>query len=83
MEYENIHMTRLSDLPDIVPPQQQLPPQQTGGFGENSNMYVPLNIHPSPYGLSPPVGGMIPPQQSDQQTQMQQQQQQSTLVTTD
>ena len=80
MDYENIQMTRISDLPDGGVPSMSNghpPPSSSsssssmfpGGFNnENSNMYIPLNVHPSPYGIAPPTpGGMLPPQQ-DQDT---------------
>ena len=82
MDYENIQMTRISDLPDI---NQSV---NKGGYGganqmvsfpteptENNNMYIPINPHPNPYGIpEPPPGGMIPPQQGHRQGQSQEQQ---------
>lgn len=77
MDYENIQMTRISDLPDIASSSSPFAEHPSsfsgmsgrggggGGFNnENSNMYIPLNIHPSPYGISPPPpGGLSHPQQ--------------------
>jgi hypothetical protein len=73
---ENISMTRIVDLPD------------TGGMGVTSggdmgslasDMYIPMNVHPNPYGIAqPPPGGMLPPQHTqkpNQQNMMQQMQQ--------
>lgn len=72
-------MTRISDLPDIASSSSSSPFVQNpssfsgmsgrgnggGGFkNESSNMYIPLNVHPSPYGISPPPpGGLSHPQQ--------------------
>lgn len=71
---ENI--TRISDLPD----QNQLPPQMiqqpmmnnnsTRGTGESTN-YVPINLHPNPYGISAQNPIMSPPQQPDIKPSMQ------------
>ena len=80
MDYENIQMTRISDLPDI---------NQKSGYGganqmisfpteptENNNMYIPINPHPNPYGIpQPPPGGMLPPQQEPSYGQGQRQRQ--------
>ena len=51
-----------------------------GGMGGNpelaADMYIPMNIHPNPYGIAkPPPGGMLPPQvtqKPNQQNMMQQ-----------
>jgi hypothetical protein len=44
---ENISMTRIVDLPDA-----------TGQM--NTDMYMPINAHPNPYGISAPPPGGIP-----------------------
>ena len=44
---ENISMTRIVDLPDA-----------TGQM--SSDMYIPINAHPNPYGISSPPPGGIP-----------------------
>jgi hypothetical protein len=76
--------TRIADLPDnisyeLLPQQQQPQPQQ---FQEGTNtQYMPMNIHPNPYGISAqnPIMGL--PEQSSpsmhrhQDPQMQQMQQ--------
>ena len=61
------YTTRISDLPENIT--IQMPVQSTGfqqgrGTGDSDNMnYVPLNIHPNPYGIQDDV--QIPyPQQS-------------------
>ena len=41
--------------------------QQMGSNGPQmaADMYMPMNIHPNPYGIpKPPIGGMLPPQQT-------------------
>ena len=48
---ENISITRIVDLPDA-------------DQGLGTNIYVPINNHPSPYGIPPPSGGIAPPQQT-------------------
>jgi hypothetical protein len=52
---ENISMTRIVDLPD----------QQFAQNGLGTDMYIPINGHPNPYGIPPPpAGGIAPPQQT-------------------
>jgi len=68
---ENISMTRIVDLPEGPPmngyssgPSRNGP----GGYSVDqglSNTYMPIDVHPNPYGMPPPPpGGMIPPQQT-------------------
>ena len=77
---ENISMTRIADLPEMGTTMQL--PQSTSSFNETSNIYIPLNPHPNPYGISDQVqGGFIPPipqksESQDQQPPQQPQQQQ-------
>lgn len=53
---ENISVTRIVDLPDTFT-------QDTNGL--SSDMYIPMNVHPNPYGMPPPPpGGISPPQQT-------------------
>jgi len=53
---ENISVTRIVDLPDTFS-------QETNGL--SSDMYIPMNVHPNPYGMPPPPpGGIAPPQQT-------------------
>jgi len=63
---ENISMTRIVDLPDgpaLV--QQGQPGFQNQGL---SNTYLPMDVHPNPYGMPPPPpGGIMPPQQTQSQ----------------
>jgi len=55
---ENISMTRISDLPEIGC--KQLMPDGS---------YMPMNIHPNPYGMPQPAIGSLPPQLESQSTQ--------------
>jgi len=55
---ENISMTRISDLPDIGG-------QQKGVDGS----YMPMNVHPNPYGMPQQAVGTLPPQLESQSTQ--------------
>jgi hypothetical protein len=74
-------ITRISDLPDSTSMQHQ-PIQQSmstyggGGFGggqrssfdnENNLSYIPLNIHPNPYGIGEPIDNELPPIESSPQ----------------
>ena len=67
---ENISMTRISDLPEM---------SNNGSFND-SNIYMPLNPHPNPYGIQEQLQGLSPPQPQQQYqgqpVQQQQQQQQ-------
>lgn len=75
---ENISMTRIVDLPDIntqsqmnsaVQPQMQQMPMQQMSQGLATDAYIPMNIHPNPYGIpKPPPGGILPPQQTTSST---------------
>ena len=76
-------ITRISDLPDqnnMMPNQLPQIPQgpannnSTRGTGESMN-YVPINLHPNPYGISGQNPIMPPPQQPDLKPSMQMQQQ--------
>jgi hypothetical protein len=63
---ENISVTRIVDLPD-GPYMGSAPggmgPGAQGSMGGFSNTYMPMDIHPNPYGISkPPPGGMLPPE---------------------
>jgi hypothetical protein len=59
---ENISMTRIVDLPDMMGPKSGSSVQQNGMA---SDMYIPMNVHPNPYGMPPPPpGGINPPQQT-------------------
>lgn len=75
---ENI--TRISDLPDqnnMIPnqlPQTPMNNNSMRGTGESMN-YVPINLHPNPYGISSENPIMTPPQQPDLKPSMQMQQQ--------
>lgn len=61
---DNITMTRISDLPDLGQPQNQL----------SDGTYMPMNIHPNPYGLPQQVvGGGLPPPVKTQDEKIQQQ----------
>ena len=62
---ENISVTRIVDLPEGPYMGQKgmdnngLANTMTGGF---SNTYMPMDIHPNPYGMPPPPpGGIMPP----------------------
>jgi hypothetical protein len=60
---ENITITRLSDLPDTNI-QTQKPPNNDG---LGADMYIPMNIHPNPYGIQQSQqGGMPMPEQTTQ-----------------
>ena len=82
---ENISMTRISDLPTEIVSQPIQQNQQNQAFND-SNIYIPLNPHPNPYGISEQPGGSLPPppqQQypfSEQPQQMQNQQQYSPQI---
>jgi hypothetical protein len=55
---ENISMTKISDLPDSSLSQSK----NVQGL---SNTYLPMDVHPNPYGMPPPPpGGIMPPQQT-------------------
>jgi hypothetical protein len=62
---DNISMTRIVDLPEGPVRQMsqapaQMGPSLDGGF---SNTYMPMDIHPNPYGMPPPPpGGIMPPE---------------------
>jgi hypothetical protein len=60
---ENIQMTRISDLPEL-PVTNHLVQND-----HNTNTtYIPMNIHPNPYGISEQMpGGMQPPIPNDMQ----------------
>jgi hypothetical protein len=71
---EPILTTRLSDLPENITIQHQ--GQQRSGMQQDElgNTYVPLNIHPNPYGIPQQDKTMPLPQQTTQQRGQQQQQ---------
>jgi hypothetical protein len=67
---ENISVTRIVDLPE-GPYMGQVQGgmsqgggmAQGGGMGGFSNTYMPIDVHPNPYGIpQPPPGGMLPPE---------------------
>ena len=58
MTEENIRMTRISDLPEIPLNNKMLQSDQ-------NTMYIPMNVHPNPYGIpEQPPGGMPLPHAS-------------------
>ena len=65
---ENISVTRIVDLPEgpYMGSAQGGMVQggmAQGGMGGFSNTYMPMDIHPNPYGIAkPPPGGMLPPE---------------------
>lgn len=62
---ENISVTRIVDLPEgpYMGQAQGGIPQGGGGMGGFSNTYMPIDVHPNPYGIpQPPPGGMLPPE---------------------
>ena len=67
---ENISMTRISDLPEIGG-------QQKGMDGS----YMPMNIHPNPYGMPQNAIGSLPPQLESKNTQEEKIQQQNIMYT--
>jgi len=62
-------MTRISDLPEMGSGQ---PPNKTG-----DNSYMPMNIHPNPYGM--PQQPTVPPQLMSQSTQEEKNNQQNIM----
>jgi hypothetical protein len=68
---EPILTTRLADLPEniTIQPQQRSMPQD-----EMGNTYVPINVHPNPYGIPQQDSTMPLPQQTSQNRGQQQQQ---------
>jgi hypothetical protein len=67
--------TRISDLPDIgsrgfegmqqqMPPAMGSSPNQNTNLGADSSTYIPMNVHPNPYGNQPPTSVFPPPQQT-------------------
>lgn len=67
---ENISMTRISDLPEING-------MSSNKMGDSS--YMPINIHPNPYGLPQQAIGSIPPQLESQSTQQEKNQPQNIM----
>jgi hypothetical protein len=67
---ENISMTRISDLPEM-----------NGGGGQHmgDSSYMPMNIHPNPYGLPQQGIGALPPQLESKSTQQEKNQPQNIL----
>ena len=55
-------MTRISDLPEMSGQQNKSQPNLDGS-------YMPMNIHPNPYGMTQPPVGTLPPQLESQSTQ--------------
>jgi hypothetical protein len=71
MMAENISMTRIVDLPEGPVRQMSQQPVQGQGndMGGFSNTYMPMDIHPNPYGMPPPPpGGIMPPQHTQGRT---------------
>ena len=65
MSEENIRMTRISDLPEIPLNNQMIQ-------SDSSTMYIPMNVHPNPYGIpEQPPGGMPLPHASAPHQKMQ------------
>jgi hypothetical protein len=70
---ENISVTRIVDLPEgpymgggIQNVQNVRKGVDNSGF---SNTYLPMDIHPNPYGMPPPPpGGILPPQHTEGRT---------------
>lgn len=78
MSAENISMTRISDLPlsNGQNYQDNFNNNGTKMFGETeSNVYIPLNPHPNPYGNQPTGAIPPPPQQQYPYSQVQTQNQ--------
>ena len=74
---ENITITKISDLPDTNI-ETKLPPK-SAGLG--TDMYIPMNVHPNPYGIQQPQhGGMPMPEQTTQGRQQQPHQVQQQLT---
>ena len=69
------NITRISDLPENITMQVQptMFSQQESQDQMNSHSYVPLNIHPNPYGVGEPINNELPPipEASPQRNQMQ------------
>jgi hypothetical protein len=66
---ENISMTRIMDLPEGNSSMGSMGPMGSANNSQGltglSNTYLPMDVHPNPYGMPPPpAGGMIPPQQT-------------------
>lgn len=68
---ENISITRISDLPEI-----------NGQSKITESSYMPINVHPNPYGLPNQANGSIPPQLESQSTQREKMQPQNIMYTT-
>lgn len=68
---EPILTTRLADLPENITIQPQ---QRSGPQDEMGNTYVPINVHPNPYGIPQQDSTMPLPQQTSQNRGQQQQQ---------
>lgn len=74
---DSISTTRISDLPENITIQhapqysniavQSAPGSQQGGQDAMGNTYVPLNIHPNPYGVQQQQPTMPHPQHTTQQ----------------
>ena len=65
---ENI--TRISDLPEqnnVISSNNSAQMNQVGGGAGFPSGYIPMNIHPNPYGISAQNPIMPPPQQQDSQ----------------
>jgi hypothetical protein len=59
--------TRIADLPDMgqhAQPQQQMFSQEMSSNTQLPTSYIPMNIHPNPYGNHPPTAVLPPPQQT-------------------
>lgn len=63
---ENISVTRIVDLPEgpcMGSAQGEIGGSMGGSMGGFSNTYMPIDVHPNPYGIpQPPPGGMLPPE---------------------
>jgi hypothetical protein len=67
---DNISMTRIADLPDSNSITSMAPPNIKNdhpSFNETSNIYIPLNPHPNPYGITEQQQGGVPPPAPTQQ----------------
>jgi hypothetical protein len=74
MSSENISMTRISDLPLNSGSNHAFSQPPPPNLSENSNMYMPLNPHPNPYGIPDQrQGGDLPPPPQQQYPYSQQQ----------
>jgi len=76
---DNISMTRIVDLPEGPVRQMSQQPVQMGSPGLMNKMspdgglgntYMPMDVHPNPYGMPPPPpGGIMPPEHTQGRSQ--------------